>query len=175
MACEKRATAAAVHDAIVASAGLPTWLVYHDGGYTPDETSADRVQRKTRWDATTAANEAPNPQDRPREGPMEPAKAGWGYLARYYDVAPGMVDANPWPHEASPMIFHDNSSGPVQLDDMEADYNGCVELSNNKGELSAIPQILVRMLRWRRWRQNETDMTKRGYAHLPVDAPPCRR
>jgi hypothetical protein len=51
---------------------------------------------------------------------------------------------------------------------MADDYSGCVELSNNTGELSAIVLILVRMLRWRRWRQTEEDMTKRGYAHLPV-------
>ena len=75
------------------------------------------------------------------------AKAGWGYSTRYYDVTPDMVAADPWPHEAYPMIFHDNSCGPVQLNDMADDYNGCVELSNNTGELSTIPQILVRMLR----------------------------
>ena len=45
------------------------------------------------------------------------------------------------------MIFQDNSFGPVQLDDEKDDYSGCVELSNNTGELSVIPQILVRMLR----------------------------
>ena len=118
-----------------------------------------------------AANEEPNQQDWPHDGPMAPTKAGWGYWARYHDIAPGMVDADPWPHAASPMIFQDNLCGSVQLDDMEDDYSGCVELSNNTGELSAIPQTLIRMLRWRRWRQNEPDMTERGYAHLPVGRP----
>ena len=48
-------------DAVVASVGLPTRLVYRDGGYTPVETYADRTQRKARWDAAHAANETPNP------------------------------------------------------------------------------------------------------------------
>ena len=56
-------------------------------------------------------------------------------------------EADPWPHAASPLIFQDNSFGPVQLDDAQEDYSGCVDLSNNTVELSAIPHILVRMLR----------------------------
>ena len=80
-------------------------------------------------------------------------------------------EADPWPHVASPLIFQDNSFGPVQLDDAQEDYSGCVDLSNNTVELSAIPQILVRMLRWRRWRQYEPEMVRRGYEYLPVGRP----
>ena len=40
---EERATATAVHTAVVASASMPTWLVFHDGGYTPAETAVDRA------------------------------------------------------------------------------------------------------------------------------------
>jgi hypothetical protein len=75
---ETRATATAVHDAIVVSLGLPTWLVYHDGGYTPAETTVARAQRGARWDARLAANEAPHSHDCPRVGPLAPAKAGRG-------------------------------------------------------------------------------------------------
>jgi hypothetical protein len=42
---EQRATAVEVHTALVASAGLPTWLVFHDGGFTGMETTQDRAQR----------------------------------------------------------------------------------------------------------------------------------
>jgi hypothetical protein len=58
-----------------------------------------------------------------------------------------MVVTDPWPNDASTMIFGEKSFEQVQLNDMAEDYSGCVELSNNTGELSAISQILVRMLR----------------------------
>ena len=47
------------------------------------------------------------------------------------------------------------SYGPVQLDMDAQDYSGCVALSNNSAELSAIPQILVRILMWRKRRLDQ--------------------
>ena len=47
------------------------------------------------------------------------------------------------------------SYGPVQIDMDARDYSGCVALSNNSAELSAIPQILVRILMWRKRRLAE--------------------
>ena len=35
------------------------------------------------------------------------------------------------------------------------DYSGCVALSNNSAELSAIPQILARILMWRKRRLDQ--------------------
>ena len=149
---ETHTTATVVHDAMVASSGLPTWLVYHDGGYTPAETLADREQREARWNVALAANKTLNELDRPCTSPLAPEKEDWGYWARYYDVAPNMVAVDPQPNDASPMIFRDKSFGQVQLEEMAEDYSGCVEL----------------MLRWRRWRHNAVDMARRGYDHLPV-------
>jgi hypothetical protein len=123
---EQRATTAAVHTTIVASAGMPTWLVLHDGGYTPAETASDRALRKRRWDKAVAAGKAPDQRDKPCLGTLAPAKARWGYWARYYDVALGLAEADPWPHAASPMIFQDNSFGPVQLDDEADDSTAAV-------------------------------------------------
>jgi hypothetical protein len=168
---EKHATETEIHDALVAAAGQPTWLVFHDGGYTGTETEQDRAQTARRRNAAAAAGKPEDPRDRARLGAMAPAKAGWGYWARYYDIAPGMVKTDPWPNGASPLIFGDKSYGPVQLDETLDDFSGCVDLSNNTGELSAIPQVLIRMMRWRRWRQNEADMARRGYEHLPLGRP----
>jgi hypothetical protein len=168
---EKRATETEIHDALVDAAGRPTWLVFLDCGFTGTEMEQDRAQQTRRRNATAAAGKPADPRDCARLGDMAPAKAGWGYWARYYDVAPGMVKADPWPNDASPMIFADNSYGPVQLDDARDDFSGCVDLSNNTGELSAIPQVLIRMMRWRRWRQNAPDMARRGYEHLPPGRP----
>ena len=94
-ALEERATVAAVHTTIVDSAGMPTWLVYHDGGFTPAEMTSDRALRQRRSDKAQAAGETPDKRDAPRVGPLAPAKAGWGYLARCYDVAPGVVETDP--------------------------------------------------------------------------------
>jgi hypothetical protein len=93
---EKRATETEIHDALVDAAGRPTWPVFHDGGFTGTETEQDRAQQTRRRNATAAAGKPADPRDCARLGDMAPAKAGWGYWARYYDVAPGMVKADPW-------------------------------------------------------------------------------
>ena len=170
-ALEERNTVAAVHTAVVESAGMPTWIVYHDGGFTKAETTSDRSKQQQRRREALAAGKPLDNLGRPRTGPLEQAKAGWGYWTRYYNIAPGMQEPDPFPHAVSPLIFQDYSYGPVQLDDAQPDFSGCVDLSNNTGELSAIPQILVRMLRWRRWRQQAPEMARRGYECLPVGRP----
>ena len=53
------------------------------------------------------------------------------------------------PHSRDPRHSPIACHGPVQLDDQADDFSGCIRLSNNTGELSAVPQILAFFLLWK--------------------------
>ena len=73
------------------------------------------------------------------------AKAGWGYWARIVAVPPNLQSGDDWNLVATPKQVI-NVHGPVSIVLNADDCSGCVELSNNTAELSAIPQVLVAML-----------------------------
>ena len=117
-------TAREIKTAVVAAEGRYCWVVYHDGGYTAE------------MDAT-------------EKQPTRPAKAGWGYWERQLQIDNGLPEGD----RALPAAVSQRTSyGLVQLDMDAPDYSGCVALSNNSAELSAVPQILVRILMWRKRR-----------------------
>ena len=69
-----------------------------------------------------------------------PAKAGWGYQLDLIKL-----------HNRYRVPIHQRRAyGPVQLDDTQTDYAGCVTPSNNTAEMSAVPQIMADLLIWRK-------------------------
>ena len=89
-------------------------------------------------------------------------KAGWGYWEQQLRLGGDFPEGD----RALPdPVSQRTSYGPVQLDMDAQDYSGCVALSNNSAELSAIPQILVRTLMWRKRRLDQMQqLAKEGRA-----------
>ena len=141
---EAEQTAAEIMDAFERAAGRLCWVVYHDGGYTP-EWAATGAQVVVGWSEDGGAAEH-------TAQAAQPERAGWGYMRKVYKSPnqPGTGRPQVLPPcstepRHSPVTCH----GPVQLDDRANDFSGCVRLSNNTAELSAVPQILAHFLMWK--------------------------
>jgi hypothetical protein len=141
---EAEKTAAEIMDAFERAAGRLCWVVYHDGGYTP-ERAATGARAVVGWSEDGGAAEH-------TAQAAQPERAGWGYMRKVYKSPnqPGTGRPQVLPPcstepRHSPVTCH----GPVQLDDQANDFSGCVRLSNNTAELSAVLQILAHFLMWK--------------------------
>ena len=68
------------------------------------------------------------------------ATSGWGLRAQLFDLD----------GDSSVVLQTEKAYGPVQLDMDAHSYLGCVVLSNNTAELSAVPHAMAFVLNWRR-------------------------
>ena len=74
----------------------------------------------------------------PAEKDKSKEKSGWGYTATVTDL------------QTNAEIEQREGYGPVQLDPDDNTFCGCIQLSNNTAELSAVPHVLTDAICWRR-------------------------
>jgi ribonuclease HI len=67
------------------------------------------------------------------------ATSGWGLRAQLFDLD----------DDSGGVLQTEKAYGPVQLDMDAYSYLGCVTLSNNTAELSAVPHAMAFVLNWR--------------------------
>ena len=74
----------------------------------------------------------------PAEEGKSGEKSGWGYTATVTDL------------HARVELEQREGYGPVQLDPADNTFCGCIQLSNNTAELSAVPHVMTDAICWRR-------------------------
>ena len=56
--------------------------------------------------------------------------------------------------------------GPVQLDMSQNDFIGCIDKTNNTGELSAVPHAIYRVYRWRQHNKRRLNLRHQDWTHV---------
>lgn len=56
--------------------------------------------------------------------------------------------------------------GPVQLDMTREDFIGCIDRTNNTGELSAVPHAIYRVYRWRQKSKRQLNLRPQDKIHV---------
>ena len=56
--------------------------------------------------------------------------------------------------------------GPVQLDMSQNDFIGCIDKTNNTGELSAVPHAIYRVYRWRQHNKKRLNLRHKDWTHV---------
>ena len=56
--------------------------------------------------------------------------------------------------------------GTVQLDENAPDFIGCIDKTNNTGELSAVPHAIYRVYRWRQHNRAGLNLRRKDWVHV---------